>query len=132
MVLLCQCHERAHAPLVREHAEYRSVAHAAAGGERCDVASCALHFRLHAAHADLQRTAIFGEQHASRTALEELHAELGFQLVDRPRNRGLRTEQCSAGKIGAALVGDGEEDPQVTQLGLHGLAGFDATRMPAV
>jgi hypothetical protein len=54
-----------------------------------------------------------------RAALEQLHAELAFKLVDRSRDRGLRAEQRGASEVGAALFGDGEEDAQVAQLGLH-------------
>jgi len=59
------------------------------------------------------------QQPAARPPLEQLDAQLAFELVDGARYRRLRTKQRGTGPIRADLVGDGEECAQVAQLGLH-------------
>jgi hypothetical protein len=119
MVLLGERNEGANPSLVRQHAEYRRIAHVALLYERGDLGSRALHLRMHATRADEQRATVFRQEHPAGTALEEFDTEVALELVDRSRHGGLRAEQCGASAIGAALIGNGKERSQMAELGLH-------------
>ena len=80
-MLLRQRDECPNAPLVCQHAEYRGIANAGALiDESSEVRASALNFGMHAPCANEQRATIFGEEHSSRAALEQLDAKLGFEL----------------------------------------------------
>ena len=57
-----------------------------------------------------------GERHAAADAVEEGSAELGFELADRLRHRRLRHELGQRRPGEAALVDDGEEQPELAQI----------------
>ena len=54
-------------------------------------------------------------------ALEELAAELILQASDLRAHRGLRESELARRAREVALLGDGEEAPEVTDLHLHSL-----------
>jgi hypothetical protein len=53
--------------------------------------------------------AVMGDRQPARMAVEQLDAEIGFQLLQRFRNRGLRDRQVLRGPRDGALLGDGDE-----------------------
>jgi hypothetical protein len=65
----------------------------------------------------LEQILALGRQaHAAADAVEERHAELGFQSADLPRRSRLREVQSRGGAPEAALLGDGDESAQLAQL----------------
>ena len=74
---------------------------------------------MHASCAHEERATVFGQEHSSRAALEQLNAKLMFELVNGARNCGLRAKQGGAGLICAAVIGNRKERSQVAQLRLH-------------
>src|SRR5207249_11378771 len=104
VVLLRKCHERTNASLMRQHAEYRGIAHATLVREGGDLATRPLHFGMHPLCADEERATIFRKEHSPRAAFEQLHAELAFQLVYRTRNRGRGAKQGGTRPSRATLI----------------------------
>jgi hypothetical protein len=104
---------------MREHPEYRSIAHAALSREGGDLAARELHFGTRPPCAHEERATAFRKEHAPRAAFEKLDTELAFQLVNRTRNRGLGAKQGGTRPIHAALIGNREERSYVAQLRLH-------------
>jgi hypothetical protein len=74
---------------------------------------------MHPPRANEKRATVFGQEHPPRAALEQLDAELVFELVNGARNRRRRAKQGGAGPIRATLIGNREERSQVAQLRLR-------------
>ncbi len=119
VVLLRERDERTNTSLMCQHAEYRSIAHAALVREGGELATRPLHFSMRSSCADEERAPIFRQQHPPGAAFEQLDAELVFELVNRTRNRRRGAKQGGTRPIRAALIGNREERSQVTQLRLH-------------
>ena len=75
-----------------------------------------LHVAQRLAGGSDERLTRGGERHAAADAVEEGSAELGFELADRLRHRRLRNELGQRGAGEAALVDDGEEQPELAQI----------------
>jgi hypothetical protein len=59
----------------------------------------------------------------ARRAVEQLQVQIGFQLLDAPRQRGLRDVQLLCGLAEAAQLGDHHEGLHAIKVDFHGVSG---------
>ena len=75
---------------------------------------------VQAAHVAHQRTAGLGGQHAARVALEQRHAEAGFEVAQALAGGGQRQVLTLGAARDAAGVGDGEHEVERGEVETHG------------
>jgi hypothetical protein len=66
-----------------------------------------------------ERLAGGGQADGARAAVDELGAELVLEVLDLPTERRLRDVEALRGPTEVALLGQGHERAQVTQLDVH-------------
>ncbi|MNT94664.1 hypothetical protein D3C72_2364010 [compost metagenome] len=66
----------------------------------------------------------FGQHHLARGAVEQLEAELGFELRDRPAHRRLAQAHLVAGAAEVATLGHRAEDAELAQRDVHALKSY--------
>ena len=71
-----------------------------------------------------------GERHSRRGALEQRHAQVFFERLDLPRQRGLAQMQGLGGAREMAELGDGDERLKVIELHISGTRRPDALPCP--